>query len=726
MNHRFSARWALSVGLLVAGLVAAACGPKENREDSDLRLLWTGACLGFVEPCGCSAGRIGGLDRMAEYVRSELARHPAALFVDTGDLFLRRHRHPQDDAGSPFPAQQDPLKAEAFLRTLGDLGIAAMGVGDLDLAIGHETLKELAARHGVPLVNANIVDAGGALVFEPYAIVERGGRRIGIFSLLADRLDSDEVEDKRPVDVARVLRSQGLSLTNWLHRATAVVGELRGTHKVDLVFCASHLGAARNRSLVEAVEGIDIVFGPHTEKRTTAVDWVEGTPVLAGSVRGARVGTVDWWWPEPDKYFGKPRPGPLHEVSDHIWLAFESEVHASDFHWLEGRAAVLGNEEHSTRRQTAERGMATVERMLEERGPLPEGNRFSSMLIPLHAGIGRDEHALASVDLYHQALHDHWTADPPASRHPTERFAGPEACDTCHPAQTEFWRGTRHARAFETLRATQQHVDLECIGCHTVGLHLPGGFRHPAASAGFENVQCGNCHGPEGPHLAGGASYLDPDVFRPPLQSCAHCHNKEHDPTFMTRAATMIPLVSCPPLEPPGRGSFALRASLLEGARALEAEPRPDWSRISDAYYRAGDLDQAVRAAETWVDRAGYDVRALVRLGQRKVERNDAERGDAEHALELADRVVDAQPNNPFGWQVRAVAVGLLGDADEALRSALEAHSLRPQDGQGAAILAQCYVNLGRRLDAVTTLRKHIEAYPANAPLLAPMLASIQ
>jgi len=710
---------ALSAALLL--LAVNACGPRGRGDASDLRLLWTGAMLGFVEPCGCTAGRIGGMDRMAAFVRSELDRHPAALYVDTGDAFLRYHGQAGDHGGSPFPAQQAPIKAEAFMRTFASLGIAALAVGDLELEIGHTTLVDLAQRHGVPLINANIVDAAGQPIFQPYVVVERGGKRIGIFSLLAERLRSDEIDDKRPVDVARVVGGQNLRLLNWRTTAVDVVRTLRETERVDMVLLASHLGARHNQTVARDVPGIDIVFGPHSDDSRRALTWVEGVPVLNGSVRGARVGVVDWWMTDRRAPLASLRPPPMADVSDDVWLEFELGVHRSDLAMIAGRESILGSDEFQRRRQTSEQGVAAVERMLVERPARPAGDAFSAMLIPLHVGIGRDEGALDSIDHYHGDLFAHWSADPPAPRHPTDRFTGPASCESCHPAQTEFWRGTRHSRAFQTLIATQQHVDLECIGCHTVGLHLPGGFRHPAASAGFENVQCAACHGPEGGHMAGGASYIDPTVFRPPLQSCAHCHNKEHDPTFMQRAPSMIPLVSCPPLDPPGRGPLGLRAALVEGAQALAELPDPPWLRISDAYQRAGDVNNAVVAAQRGVDATPDSRDAKLRLAQRTLEQ-----GRFQDALDLASDLTGADTSDGLAWQVRALALVQMGQREDALAAALEAHSLLPADLDSAALAARAYRDLGRRLDAIDTLRRFAADHPASGAAVQSLIEALQ
>ncbi len=98
-------------------------------------------------------------------------------------------------------------------------------------------------------------------------------------------------------------------------------------------------------------------------------------------------------------------------------------------------------------------------------------------------------------------------------------------CAECHEAQYEFWRGTPHARAFETLVKAGKHGDRECLRCHTLGMDEDGGWKRADAlvvgtsgspidagsfastlpgrgaremsqvARAYVNVQCESCHG---------------------------------------------------------------------------------------------------------------------------------------------------------------------------------------------------------------------------------------
>lgn len=55
--------------------------------------------------------------------------------------------------------------------------------------------------------------------------------------------------------------------------------------------------------------------------------------------------------------------------------------------------------------------------------------------------------------------------------------ADPNRCKECHKVQYEFWREKQmhHSAAYLTLYQKKDHVNPECIGCHTLG-YKNGGF----------------------------------------------------------------------------------------------------------------------------------------------------------------------------------------------------------------------------------------------------------
>lgn len=141
--------------------------------------------------------------------------------------------------------------------------------------------------------------------------------------------------------------------------------------------------------------------------------------------------------------------------------------------------------------------------------------------------------------------------DPAKPLPPSTDLMGHEGCGSCHEAQHEFWKGTRHASNFDTLRPSNNEKTPNCIGCHTLGYGVT--FVRPADAVNYKEVQCENCHGVKPRHAA------DPTEFRFEAvkeSTCLGCHNPEHTgrvadgkPGFTSKLLNYkeaLPLASCP------------------------------------------------------------------------------------------------------------------------------------------------------------------------------------
>jgi hypothetical protein len=105
-------------------------------------------------------------------------------------------------------------------------------------------------------------------------------------------------------------------------------------------------------------------------------------------------------------------------------------------------------------------------------------------------------------------------------------WSGADYCGSCHAAQYEQWAATPHAHAWETLVATGDDRNLECIRCHATGFGKPGGFGSEELTPHLSGVGCQMCHQTSVEHPAGG---------RPPeleARTCAACHKPGYDDDF--------------------------------------------------------------------------------------------------------------------------------------------------------------------------------------------------
>lgn len=113
----------------------------------------------------------------------------------------------------------------------------------------------------------------------------------------------------------------------------------------------------------------------------------------------------------------------------------------------------------------------------------------------------------------------------------TGKFVGAARCAGCHSDTHSSWMATAHAGALEALEAIGQGANQECIGCHTVGFGEEGGFVDRATTNSLAGVQCENCHGAAGDHVASGGGEPFPTVTVS-AQVCGACHTEPHHPTF--------------------------------------------------------------------------------------------------------------------------------------------------------------------------------------------------
>jgi tetratricopeptide (TPR) repeat protein len=86
--------------------------------------------------------------------------------------------------------------------------------------------------------------------------------------------------------------------------------------------------------------------------------------------------------------------------------------------------------------------------------------------------------------------------------------------------------------------------------------------------------------------------------------------------------------------------------------------------------------------------------------------------GQSEEALQAAEAAVTADPFNPDSWSMRALALDRAGKPERAISSALQALSLRRDDAQALAYMAEAYLDLQRSDLAQETIARALEADP--------------
>ncbi len=109
---------------------------REGPRDPIPAIVLVGETLGWLEPCGCTEGMLGGLPRRVGYLRALEARGYEPVVLDLGDLVRE-------------PGRQAELKLDALAKLYKRLPVRAVAVGERDLVY----LDRLAAA-GLPLLFA--------------------------------------------------------------------------------------------------------------------------------------------------------------------------------------------------------------------------------------------------------------------------------------------------------------------------------------------------------------------------------------------------------------------------------------------------------------------------------------------------------------------------------------------------------------------------------------------
>jgi hypothetical protein len=173
----------------------------------------------------------------------------------------------------------------------------------------------------------------------------------------------------------------------------------------------------------------------------------------------------------------------------------------------------------------------------------------------------------------------------------TMNYVGAAVCADCHGDTHAEWSVTGHQRAFTDLQ--DQRTNTACLVCHTVGYGTPLGFKDALSTPYLAGVQCENCHGPGGSHVANIRDASARPKVTMAAEVCGGCHNYHHatfDEWGASLHATPTPdvadsilqqgesrMLSCGPCH-----SGAVRESLLEG---LEHPGTPLPSREDAAFF---------------------------------------------------------------------------------------------------------------------------------------------
>ena len=227
------------------------------------------ACTDF-DGLARTYGRMGGLDRLATLIGAIRAERPGkVLLLDGGDTWQ----------GSYTSLQS---RGADMVGIMNALGVDAM-TAHWEFTYGAKRVEELVTQLRFPFLAGNVKEATwGDAVFQPRAVFERGGLRIGVIG---------QAFPYTPIANPRYM------IPDWSfgieeEKLAANVAALRA-EGVDLVVLLSHNGFDVDRKLAGRVKGIDVVLTGHTHDALPEPVVVGNTLLVASGSHGKFLARLD-------------------------------------------------------------------------------------------------------------------------------------------------------------------------------------------------------------------------------------------------------------------------------------------------------------------------------------------------------------------------------------------------------------------------------------------------
>jgi hypothetical protein len=478
-------------------------------------LLFTGGLLGYTEPCGCTTDLVlGGIDRVTGFVRTAAGLASGALVLDAGNwLFEHATVDPREEA-------QARRRVQVLVQAMRAMGTQATVPGPMDFALGLDFYRETVADAGLPVLAANASAGAEGPLGLPSLVLPAGDLQVGVLG----GLDPGAFAGHPVVQVTDPAASLQPEIDRLRQEAGAGV--------VVLLWQGS-LTAARQH--LSGLQGLDFIVVGYQPRRTDEAVQVGDAWVLEPYDQGRVVGRL------------KLQPGPPADDGPGWVSARQGSTEARErlqrvIEGIEERLAEIevppGEDPPAIVVRQRERLtdlQAELAALSGETSWPADHAAFLWEPVDMAPGYRTDDGMTAAMVAYNAALREINQPDDPIPASPgMPVYVGSERCATCHVQAHETWQGTAHSHAIETLRIRDKDWDRSCIGCHVTGWQQPGGsvLGH---TAGLENVQCEQCHGPGSLHVDNPTVMrnVEGGVWREVTEgTCVSCHNEEHSPRF--------------------------------------------------------------------------------------------------------------------------------------------------------------------------------------------------
>jgi 2',3'-cyclic-nucleotide 2'-phosphodiesterase/3'-nucleotidase len=208
-----------------------------------------------------------GINRLAGYFKTQLARNPNSVFLSSGDMWQ----------GS---ADSNITRGRLVVDAMNQMGFSAMAIGNHEFDWTDEYLFLNQTRSDFPLLGINILDKETnqrAAFADASIMIERSGIQIGIIGTIGATLEST-------ILTSAVAPYDFVPYTNLVKDESQRLKNLGA----DLIVLLNHDGTVESG----VMPYVDAVFNGHTHRRE--VFHVGGKPVYQGQAYGQAISHVQF------------------------------------------------------------------------------------------------------------------------------------------------------------------------------------------------------------------------------------------------------------------------------------------------------------------------------------------------------------------------------------------------------------------------------------------------
>jgi len=198
-------------------------------------------------------------------VQINVQNHGNFLLLDAGNFLFRNESAPSEAALA---------SARLLLDFYRDMSYTALCAGKRDLAGSIIFLSKEADKRDLRPLSSNLRYKDKA-VFEPYAIFDVNGIKVGVLAITSPELDQR-------------IKADNVDVLDPSDRLKLLVPELK--NRVDVIILLSNLSEFEDIKLLSTVDGIDIIIQSGQGKQLYQPLKVGNTYLLRGDIKGRSIG----------------------------------------------------------------------------------------------------------------------------------------------------------------------------------------------------------------------------------------------------------------------------------------------------------------------------------------------------------------------------------------------------------------------------------------------------